>query len=592
MRLLLLAVTTAVAQAMRLEKGLDLVFNPGYTSEIATAVLDTTSTLLCYTDVANSQFGTCSILGATGTVLSAAGPDLVVNAAASLWLDVAVFSSNRAMVCYYDVGSTKLGCRALDRTGNTLEAGREFGIKGTAVSHISVGALDNERAIVCYNDVANNNYGTCNAVGVTVTSDLYEGPDFILNRGYTGYISIAPHGSTSAVACFVDRTSNGGATDQWFGACVRLIRTGSTLSTGSALVTVARGELASVSVSPLDATKSVVCYSEAGSKYGTCNLLSLSGSTLSKGPNVVMNAGSTYQPTVAALGTTSALMCYEDRSTYTSKYAACSTLTLSGSTLVKNGAPQRFDVIVNSGATSFIAVAGPTSTTGVVCYRDDANHHYGTCNILVYSAPPTSAPSAAPTKSPTASPSFMPTASPTRYPTAHPTVVAQGERSLGRPHMVRVPHITVEERFVLSQDITVHWTATSGLDMQATSHPSDWIGLYKAGECSQNRNIATTNLDQNGCYIAYELVPGGRRSGTTMFPYAVYKWPAGTYEVRYFLGNSQHSNGMVCRDLDNSNSSAQHCALEAATTSSVFAVVPWSPELVTQTPPGTTTTLW
>lgn len=589
--LLLLAVLAAiVAEATYLTKGADLVVNPGYTSDIATVALDATSALMCYNDVANRQFGTCSVLALSGTSVSQQGPDLIVNAAPSSYLAVAAFGSHSAAVCYHDVQGTKLGCRALVRTGNSLRAGREFAVKGNAVEHISLGALDGAFAILCYSDMANTNFGTCNVIGLNM-DDLYEGPDFLLNQGYTDSLVVVPHSGTTALACFVDKTPSGGSSDGWFGACIPLIRSGTVLSSGGALE-VTRGSAWSISAAPLDSTKSVVCFQDGSNKNGVCRLLTLTGTTLSQGSEVQVNAGATYHPRVAALGSTTAVMCYEDRTTYTKKYGACSTVTLAGSSLVKNGAPVRYDVIVNAGATTYPALAGLSSTAGIVCYRDDANNHYGTCNSLSYSAVPTSTPTAIPTNSPTPFPTRMPTASPTRYPTAHPTVVAQGEASLGRPHTVRVPRMAVEERFVLSADITVHWTATSGLDQAATTHSSDWIGLYKAGDCAQNRNVKTTDLDQNGCYIAYERVPGSRQQGTTMFPYAVYKWPAGRYEVRYFLGDSQHSNGMVCRDLDNSNGTAQHCALEAAVTSSMFAVVPWSPELVTRTSPGMTTTFW
>jgi len=592
--LLLLAVATIKAQTWssnsHLSKGADFIANRAFTADLATAKLDATSTLLCYNDVANNQYSTCAVVLSTGTALSQPGPDLIVSETTSKDVAVAAFGSHSAVVCYFDIPGDKLECRALVRTGFILEAGSAFAVKGHTVSDVSVGALDSEFAILCYSDWLHNRRGTCNVLGLSAAVRLlYEGPDFILNQGSTQSLSVVPHSSTTALGCFVDVTTAGGSLDAWYGGCKALTRTASILSSGT-VIEVTRGQAKSISVAPFDSTKSVACYRDGSIGFqGMCNLLTLTGSTLSKGPAVLVNAGSTEYPRVAALDSNTAVMCYEDRSTYTAKYGGCSTVTISpgGSSLVKNGNGLRYDALVNSGGTSFPTVAGLSSSAGVVCYRDDAANHYGTCTALSYSAPPTRAPTPQPTRSPTSQPTRMPTASPTKYPTPHPTVVAPGEASAGRPHNVRVPHITVEERFVLSADIVVHWTATSGLDAQVTSHASDWVGLYKAGDCAQNRNVATTNVDQNNCYIALEGVPAGRRHGTTTFTYSTLKWPAGKYEARYFLGDSSYGNGNVCRDLDNTNGAVQNCALEAAATSSVFHVVPWSPGLVTRTPPGT-----
>ena len=85
--------------------------------------------------------------------------------------------------------------------------------------------------------------------------------------------------------------------------------------------------------------------------------------------------------------------------------------------------------------------------------------------------------------------------------------------------------------------------------------------------------MSTTQIGQNSCYIAYETVGHGLTSGTVTFNYGDTKWPSGTYEVRYFLGDSAGGNGQVCRSLDDTSGDQTHCALEAATTSSTFTVM-------------------
>jgi len=159
-------------------------------------------------------------------------------------------------------------------------------------------------------------------------------------------------------------------------------------------------------------------------------------------------------------------------------------------------------------------------------------------------------------------------------PTPAPTVVAPGQDSAGVAHDVRVPYMKVTENIGQSADILVTWSSTSGLDKPATSHPWDWIALYRAGECQQSRNMDSTTTDQNGCYLAWTMVhpPGGATEGVAKFAYILTKWPAGQYEIRYFLGDSQMKYGTVCHAQDNAPGGALYCALEAAATSNSFYV--------------------
>jgi len=159
-------------------------------------------------------------------------------------------------------------------------------------------------------------------------------------------------------------------------------------------------------------------------------------------------------------------------------------------------------------------------------------------------------------------------------PTPAPTVVAPGQPSAGVAHDVRVPYMRVTENIGQSADILVHWRSTSGLDKPAPSHPWDWIALYRAGSCQQSRNMKTTTTDQNACYLAWTYVhpPGGGTEGVVTFPYILTKWPAGQYEIRYFLGDSQQKYGTVCHVQDNAPGGALYCALEAAATSNRFYV--------------------
>jgi hypothetical protein len=171
---------------------------------------------------------------------------------------------------------------------------------------------------------------------------------------------------------------------------------------------------------------------------------------------------------------------------------------------------------------------------------------------------------------PTKAPTKAPTATPTKAPT--PMVwIHRGpeEGSVGITHGSRAPSLNVAKDFRLGDDVQVHWSSND-LE-QIASHSLDWIGLYAAGACSQNHDLAAAHLDQNSCYLAYAMVGGGLPAGTVTLNYAETKLSAGSYEVRYFLGDSQGGYGQVCRNLANADGRTR-CALEAVATSGTFTV--------------------
>ena len=71
---------------------------------------------------------------------------------------------------------------------------------------------------------------------------------------------------------------------------------------------------------------------------------------LAKSSDLIVNAGTTNYVSVASFGASSAIMCYMDNSN--SDYGTCNALTLSGTTLSKGS-----DLIVNAGSTTSVSVA-------------------------------------------------------------------------------------------------------------------------------------------------------------------------------------------------------------------------------------------
>ena len=272
----------------------------------------------------------------------------------------------------------------------SLIAGPDLDVNAASTRNPSVSALDSTTAIVCYEDRDDSYHGTCNVLTRSGTL-LSAGADLDVNAAMTSAPSVAALDSTTAIVCYGDDSIGG------HGTCNVLTRSGTTLSAGADL-DVNAATTSTPSVSALDSTTAIVCYEDDGpwaNQHGTCNVLTRSGTTLSAGADLVVNAASTSTPSVLALDSTTAIVCYVG-SWAVGNHGTCNVLTRSGTTLSAGA-----DLDVNAGSTRHPSVSALDSTTAIVCYRDGDDSDHGTCNLLdkvVSPAPP----------SPPASPPFLP----------------------------------------------------------------------------------------------------------------------------------------------------------------------------------------
>jgi len=146
------------------------------------------------------------------------------------------------------------------------------------------------------------------------------------------------------------------------------------------------------------------------------------------------------------------------------------------------------------------------------------------------------------------------------------------------------PRATLTVPYVasLGTDIVVSWSLAG---VASTGH--DWIALFNKDACKQTdytendpypRDQAEAmRFAQNRCYLATRDVPKFQSEGELRFHHDDYKI-AGTYEVRYFFGDSQNGQGWVCRGMGGLTSGYEDsptyksCAMEAKATSNIVTV--------------------
>jgi len=165
------------------------------------------------------------------------------------------------------------------------------------------------------------------------------------------------------------------------------------------------------------------------------------------------------------------------------------------------------------------------------------------------------------------------------------------------PEAATAPSMTVPRTVQLGHDLVVHWSSTNSLH-DALQPKDSWVGLFHHGACmpeSYGQDWATastlrTQIDntqleppvteENGyverepheCYVAYQFVEDGGSSGTVIFSQKDYRY-AGTYDIRFFQGNSRNGGGRVCKGLsDSPHETYVQCSLKAALVSSSIQV--------------------
>jgi len=253
---------------------------------------------------------------------------------------VSMFSATQGIMCYRDVSNSFYGrgsdsgnstCNALVVSGTTLTKGADLVVNTANTSDISVSMFSATQGIMCYRDVSNRDYGTCNALVVSGTT-LTKGANLVVNSGYTHDISLSlvdnEYSATQGIMCY--RAYNLGYYNNGYpGICNALVVSGTTLIKGADLLVDDIGSISDqFSVSMFSATQGIMCYRDnSNSGYGTCNALVLSGTTLIKGADLVVNSGNTHHISVSMNSATQGIMCYTDESN--SGYGKCNVLRLS-----------------------------------------------------------------------------------------------------------------------------------------------------------------------------------------------------------------------------------------------------------------------
>ncbi len=202
-------------------------------------------------------------------------------------------------------------------------------------------------------------------------NDISYASGYVFNSADTGGISIAALSSTKFVVAYRDGIW------PYSGTAVIGSVSGSTITFGSGYV-FNSAETSSFAVAALSSTKFVVAYrDEDNSDYGTAVIGDVSGSTITfvPDPENVFNSAYTGSISIAALSPTQFVVAYSV-AVHPDYYGAAVIGSVSGSTITYGP-----EYVFNSGSTSYFSAAALSSTQFVVAYRDPDNSDHGTAVI-------------------------------------------------------------------------------------------------------------------------------------------------------------------------------------------------------------------
>lgn len=208
---------------------------------------------------------------------------------------------------------------------NNQNKGTSTAFRAASVYPYAAVALSDTAVMVIYNEGSNST-----AVILTISGDTFTiGTPFVYSTGGDGYISAAKLSSTKVIVVYQ------AAANSSYGTAVVLSVSGTTITKGTALTfKSARSDYTTVVA--LSDTVAVVAFVDYGNnQYGTACVLSVSGTTITAGALLVFEGSASVTVTniaAATLTATSVLLVYR-RHFGSNPYGYCKVLTVSGTTL-------------------------------------------------------------------------------------------------------------------------------------------------------------------------------------------------------------------------------------------------------------------
>ena len=355
--------------------GSGVVFESASTNWMA-ATFDSSANkvVVAYADVGNSSYGTAVVGTVSGTSISF-GSAVVFNSGDTEWIastyDV---SSGKIVVAYRDAGNNYYGTAIVGTvSGTSISFGSEVVFYSTYFENISISYDSTASKVVIFGTDGNNNYGYGIVGTVSGTSISFgSAANFVAGSGSSQVASSYDAQSNKTVVIYDDLSSS-----QYPTVKIGTV-SGTSISFGTAVVVNSAGATNYASVYDTENEKTVVFYRDSGnSNYGTANVGTVSGTSISFGTAVVFEAADSYRMTATYdSNNTKIVLAYSDFGN--ARYGTAVVGTVSG-TSISFSTPVPY---VNNRADSMSVTFDSTANKAVIAFQDASNSNHGTSVVF------------------------------------------------------------------------------------------------------------------------------------------------------------------------------------------------------------------
>lgn len=348
--------------------GDDFVFDTSSIAYITMGALSDSHCILSYMDGGSSYYGKAKVIGVSGTTITA-GSEYTFKSAAMHGCAVGALTSTAAIFAYCDAGTSYAGkgrACAINTGTKTIAYGSEFEFDSEAIGSSMVVARISDTQALCVYRVWFP--GTSNSEGraCVLTTSATAGTPATFDIGNVSIVDVCMLSSTAFIISYI---SNG------LGRIIYGAISGTTVTFPVSNQYLESNSIAmgGISIAMLSSTKAIACFS---TDYIKARVLTVSGTTITKGGTVVLAPTKGLYPKVAKISETQAMCLYKS---YNSPfYGIGCVVTAEASTPTKKSI-----VTFNAAETNYIAAAQIAADKIAVAFSDYAAAPYeGTVKIL------------------------------------------------------------------------------------------------------------------------------------------------------------------------------------------------------------------
>jgi len=351
--------------------GPEFTFTDEHTSNLSVAAIDETHFVMVYTTQSNESYGASVVGTISGNTITYGEEVFFYQVKWTTNVSVIHLNENRFVVVFIPGFPTasKFGkARVGFVDGDVITyPSYEYVFNAAYTVSLSATTLDTNRFVVAYEDGSNSGYGTA-IVGTVTGNSIAFGPDNVFQGSITKDISVTAPG-TNNIAIIYRNASNNNS-----GMAVVGDVSGNEISFGSGN-TFNPEQSTSISSSSLDENRIVVAYEAIGSpNNGTSFIATLSGNTISFGPEYVFNASNTGNISVMCMDENHFVISFSNSNN--GVFGTAIAGTVSGTTITYG-----VQSVFNESITSLITATRIDNSHFASAYQDNGNLYFGTAVV-------------------------------------------------------------------------------------------------------------------------------------------------------------------------------------------------------------------